>query len=76
MRYTLQLAPRSLPPSWPDIAHGVLWSGATLRSKHEFVPSPGAAVHLHDTLFTWSAAIPDAEPGDWLTFAGKLPRYR
>ena len=72
VRYTLELAPRSLPLRWPDVAHGVLWSGVTNRSKHEAVPTPGAAVPLGGNRFSWtSAAIPGAEAGDYVTFAGR-----
>jgi len=71
MRYTLELSPRSLPPTWPDIAHGVLWDGRTNHSIHEFVPSPGGARHLHERQWEWNTSIPGATVGDWVTFAGR-----
>lgn len=60
--YTIELAPRSLPVGWADVAHGVLWSGATNRSKHEMVPSPGGAEPLGDDRYSWiTRGIPEAE---------------
>ena len=60
--YTIELAPRSLPVGWADVAHGVLWSGRTNRSKHEMVPSPGGAEPLEDGRYSWTTtAIPEAE---------------
>ena len=72
--YTLELANLSLPISWGDVAHGVLWSGATNRSKHEGVPSPGGAQRIGGAgsrTYSWNASVPGAVVGDYMTFAGR-----